>query len=232
MKVFMNSIFRFASVLRTIPMSTVGPLSCVGPNSFSVALRKPMFRKPSTPAVSYGHRIVCLEAVEELPPNLQNIVKLFQKVPETRSKFKKVLQYGKNMKPLPSEFKMRGNKVEGCASQVWVRAFMDDKKVYYEADSDSGLARGVAALLVEGLSGCSPAQIMGVTPDFIEMLGCMQRSTPSRNNGFVNTLKLMQRKALQLSMEAESDSSEIHYAEPSSSDRTYLSYGCSIDLCS
>lgn len=206
----------------TIPMSTVGPLSCVGPNSFSVALRKPMFRKPSTPAVSYDHRIVCLEAVEELPPNLQNIVKLFQKVPETRSKFEKVLQYGKNMKPLPNEFKMRGNKVEGCASQVWVRAFMDDKKVYYEADSDSGLAKGVAALLVEGLSGCSPAQIMGVTPDFIEMLGCMQRSTPSRNNGFVNTLKLMQRKALQLSMEAESDSSEIQYAEQSRSDRKYL----------
>lgn len=209
------AISNFVALLPKVPLSAVGPLSCERPNSFSVALTKPIFRKQSTPAASPAHRIVRQQAVQQLPPKLQNIVKLFQKVPETRSKFRQVLQYGRNMKPLRNEFKIRENKVEGCASQVWVRAFMDDMKVYYEADSDSGLARGVAALLVEGLSGCSTAQIMGVTPDFIEMLGCTQRSTPSRNNGFLNTLKLMQRKALQLSMEKESaaDSGQIQYAE-------------------
>jgi sulfur transfer protein SufE len=211
------AISHFVAALPTVPLSIAPPLSCVEPNSFSVPTRKPIFRKQSIPAVSPSHRIVCLQAVEELPPKLQNIVKLFEELPEVRSKFKQVLQYGKNKKPLAKEFKSKENKVAGCASQVWVRAFMDDMKVYYEADSDSGLARGVASLLVEGLSGCSPAQILGLTPDFIQMLGCTQRSTPSRNNGFLNTLKLMQRKALQLYMEAESagDSNEIHDAEQS-----------------
>jgi len=81
---------------------------------------------------------------------------------------------------------------------------MDDNKVYYEADSDSSLTKGLAALLVEGLSGCSPAEILRLTPDFIQMLGLRQSLTASRNSGFLNMLKLMQKKALKLYMEAES----------------------------
>lgn len=204
----------FSAAMPTVPLS-VGHLGRLELNSFSVPLGKPIFRKPSIPAVSPAHRIVCLQTCEELPPKLQNIVKVFKALPDSRSKFTQVLQYGKNRKPLGKEYKRKENKVEGCASQVWVRAIINDKKVYYEADSDSGLTRGVAALLVEGLSGCSPAQILAVTPDFIQMLGCTQRSTPSRNNGFLNTFKLMQRKALQLYMEAVSADDSIEIQEVS-----------------
>ncbi|KAJ1396211.1 hypothetical protein SESBI_32711 [Sesbania bispinosa] len=62
--------------------------------------------------------------------------------------------YGKNLKPLDAQFKSKENKVEGCVSQVWVRAFLDqDKNVVYEADSDSVLTKGLAALLVQGVFG-------------------------------------------------------------------------------
>ncbi|XP_059076613.1 sufE-like protein 1, chloroplastic/mitochondrial [Cryptomeria japonica] len=61
----------------------------------------------------------------------------------------------------------------------------------------------LAALLVEGLSGSSPAQILGVTSDFVHRLGLKQSLIPSRNNGFLNMLKLMQRKTLQVYLEAE-----------------------------
>jgi sulfur transfer protein SufE len=47
-------------------------------------------------------------------------------------------------------------------------------------------AQGLAALLVEGLSGCAPEEVLGVTPEFIEMLGLKQSLTPSRNNGCVH----------------------------------------------
>lgn len=60
--------------------------------------------------------------------------------------------------------------------------------------------QGLAALLVKGLSGCSPAEVLSVDPaGIIESLGLKQKLTPSRNNGFLNMFRLMQHKAAQLS---------------------------------
>ncbi|KAH9300903.1 hypothetical protein KI387_012486, partial [Taxus chinensis] len=170
----------------------------------NINFRKPSFSKISIPTNSPTSRITCVQAVDQLPPKLQNIVKLFEGVSEPRSKYEQLMHYGKKLNPLAKEFQTRENKVEGCVSQVWVRAFLDDNKVYFEAESDSVLTKGLAALLVEGLSGCSPAEILGVPPDFVHRLGLQQSLTPSRNNGFLNMLKLMQRKALHLYMEVES----------------------------
>jgi sulfur transfer protein SufE len=67
---------------------------------------------------------------------------------------------------------MKENKVEGCVSQVWVRAYLDsDKNVVFEADSDSVLTKGLAALLVNGLSGRPVEEFLRVSPDFAMLLG-------------------------------------------------------------
>ncbi|KAG5546754.1 hypothetical protein RHGRI_018809 [Rhododendron griersonianum] len=146
-----------------------------------------------------------LQPIQELPPKLQEIINLFQAVQETKAKHKQLLFYGKNLKPLETRFKTSENKVQGCVSQVWVRACLDsDKNVVFEADSDSGFTKGLAALLVLGLSGRPVEEILRVSPDFVVLLG--QSLTPSRNNGFLNMLKLMQKKALEVYMEAEKGS--------------------------
>jgi BolA-like protein 1 len=60
--------------------------------------------------------------------------------------------------------------------------------------------QGLAALLVQGLSDCAPADVLGVDPGaIIDGLGLKQKLTPSRNNGFLNMFRLMQQKAAQLS---------------------------------
>lgn len=157
-----------------------------------------------------------LQPIEELPPKLQEIVKLFQSVQEPRAKYKQLLFYGSNLKPLDSQFKTRENKVEGCVSQVWVRAFFDEQRnVVYEADSDSLLTKGLAALLVQGLSGRPVPEILRITPDFALLLGLQQSLSPSRNNGFLNMLKLMQKKALHLEVKGEEDSSSGESSESS-----------------
>ncbi|GAA0159917.1 hypothetical protein LIER_43500 [Lithospermum erythrorhizon] len=157
---------------------------------------KPIYSSPKS--------TVSLQPIEELPPKLQEIVKLFQEVEQPKAKYEQLLFYGKNLTLLDKEFKTNENRVKGCVSQVWVRAYLDDdKNVVFEADSDSMLTKGLAALLVQGLSGRPVAEIVRVTPDFVTLLGLQQGLTPSRNNGFLNMLKLMQRKALQLYVEAE-----------------------------
>eukprot|EP00257_Ricinus_communis_P005438 XP_002519627.2 sufE-like protein 1, chloroplastic/mitochondrial [Ricinus communis] len=145
-----------------------------------------------------------LQPIEELPPKLREIVKLFQSVQEPKAKYEQLLFYGKNLTPLDTQFKTRENKVEGCVSQVWVRAYLDkEKNVVFEADSDSVLTKGLAALLVQGLSGRPVDEVLKVSPDFAVLLGLQQSLTPSRNNGFLNMLKLMQKKALELYVGAE-----------------------------
>lgn len=114
--------------------------------------------------------------------------------------------YGKNLKSLDTQFKTDENKVKGCVSQVWLRAYFDDsdkKTVVFEADSDALITKGLAALLVQGLSGSTVEEILRISPDFIVLLGLKQSLSPSRNNGFLNMFELMQKKALMLYVEAE-----------------------------
>ncbi|MBA0747111.1 hypothetical protein Gogos_009573, partial [Gossypium gossypioides] len=163
--------------------------------------------KSPPPLQSSSSSSTQLQPIEELPPKLQEIIKLFQSVEEPKAKYEQLMFYGKNLNPLDTQFKTKENKVEGCVSQVWVRAYLDkDKNVVYQADSDSVLTKGLAALLVNGLSGRPVQEVLRVSPDFAVLLGLQQSLTPSRNNGFLNMLKLMQRKALELLIEAEKGS--------------------------
>ena len=58
--------------------------------------------------------------------------------------------------------------------------------------------QGLAALLVQGLSGCRPEEVAHLTPDWMTTIGLQQSLTPSRNNGFLNMFGLMRHKAAQL----------------------------------
>ncbi|KAM3743883.1 hypothetical protein ACB098_06G009400 [Castanea mollissima] len=188
---------------KTLIPSKPHNLSFLKPISFQRLPTTPSSSPSPSPSVSASSSEP-LQPIEELPPKLQEIVKLFQSVQEPKAKYEQLLFYGKNLKPLETQFKTKDNKVEGCVSQVWVRAYLDsDDNVVFEADSDSVLTKGLAALLVNGLSGRPVNEVIRVSPDFAVLLGLQQSLTPSRNNGFLNMLRLMQKKALQLAMEAE-----------------------------
>ncbi|KAJ9519120.1 hypothetical protein QJQ45_007671 [Haematococcus lacustris] len=169
---------------------TLGLQSLVG----SVAPSRPQVLRTRHVAVRAS-----ASAATTLPPSLKKIVGAFQMVPDPMARYKQLLFYATKLAKMPAELHVPENKVEGCVSQVWVvPELRDDGKVYWQADSDSQLTKGLAALLVQGLSGCTPQEIMAVQADFIDMLGLKQSLTPSRNNGFLNMLRLMQRKTLQL----------------------------------
>ncbi|KAL3612925.1 hypothetical protein D5086_003945 [Populus alba] len=181
--------------------------------SFFIFSKPISFQKIPTktqPLLASPSKSMSLQPIDELPPKLQEIIRLFQSVQEPKAKYEQLLFYGKNLKPLDSEFKTRENKVEGCLSQVWVRAYLDfEKNVVFEADSDSVLTKGLAALLVQGLSGRPVEEVLRVSPDFVASLELQQSLTTSRNNGFLNMLKLMQKKTLELYMEAEKGSGAV-----------------------
>ena len=148
------------------------------------------------------NRQVCAASAttSNLPPSLASLVSSFQAVPDPMARYKQLLFFATKLETLPDADRIPENKVKGCVSQVWVVPTLkpEDGKIYWKADSDSQLTKGLAALLVQGLSRLTPEEIVKVQPDFIASLGLAQALTPSRNNGFLNMFKLMQAKALEL----------------------------------
>lgn len=131
-----------------------------------------------------------------LPENLQQIVSKFQRRNDPKKRYEQLLWYAKKLENMPEESKTASNKVNGCVSQVYITADFEDGKVWYKGDSDAQLVKGLVALLIEGLNGLTPNEILAVTPDFIEATGLKMSLTPSRANGFYNIFQTMQKKAL------------------------------------
>mmetsp|Transcript_5432 Transcript_5432/g.21236 ORF Transcript_5432/g.21236 Transcript_5432/m.21236 type:complete len:136 (-) Transcript_5432:582-989(-) len=115
-------------------------------------------------------------------------------VPDPMLRYKQLLFLAKKLPPLSKDKRVEANKVPGCTSQVWISVEIIDERVIINADSDSQLTKGLAALIVEGLSGGSKQTILDVPPTFIESFGLNQSLTPSRTSGFLNMLQVVKDK--------------------------------------
>ena len=89
--------------------------------------------------------------------------------------------------------------IEGCQSRVWVDARLEDGKVYYSADSDAIIVKGILALLIRAMQGRTPQQILDLDLYFIEEIGLQENLSPTRGNGVVSTIKQMRLFALAFS---------------------------------
>ncbi|MBQ5635518.1 MAG: SufE family protein [Alistipes sp.] len=90
--------------------------------------------------------------------------------------------------------------IEGCQSRVWVDARLgEDGKVYYSADSDAIIVKGIVSLLCRALSGRTPQEIIDLDLYFIEAIGLKENLSPTRGNGVLATIKQMRLFALAFS---------------------------------
>ena len=102
-------------------------------------------------------------------------------------RYQQLMALAAKLQPMASELKVPENKVPGCLSVVHVSASMeDDGTVTFQGDSDALISKGLVALLVLCLSGCTPEEIAAVQPEFIKASGISAALTPGRNNGFFN----------------------------------------------
>tara|TARA_Y200000002_G_scaffold226431_1_gene186885 strand:- start:404 stop:829 length:426 start_codon:yes stop_codon:yes gene_type:complete len=133
--------------------------------------------------------------------NNEKYINLFKQVEKLKNsadpkrKYEYILWLGKKLKVPNKSMLIKENKVQGCVSEVFVKAIIKDGKLYWEGYSDALITKGLLAFLINGLNELTPKEVVKINSKFIEDTGLKASLTPSRSNGFLNILLKMQSQA-------------------------------------
>ena len=133
--------------------------------------------------------------------NKETYIKLFKQVEKLKNsedpkrKYEYIIWLGKKLKVPNNSVLIPENKVQGCVSEVFVKASLQEGKLYWEGHSDALITKGLLAFLIIGLDALTPKEVININSNFIEETGLKASLTPSRSNGFLNILLKMQSQA-------------------------------------
>ncbi len=123
------------------------------------------------------------ERIKKLKDTLTNMK-------DWESRYQYLIQLGRELPPMRVELQTEDNKVRGCQSQVWLSVrVVEEGRLYFEADSDALIVKGLVALLLMVYQNLTPAEILQTSPQFIKDLGFEQHLSPSRANGLQAMVK-------------------------------------------
>lgn len=119
----------------------------------------------------------------------REIVEEFDFLEDWEQKYEYIIDLGKSLPSLPEEKKKDEYLIKGCQSRVWLDPVFRDGKLYFNADSDGILPKGIVALLVSIYSGHSVDEILNSDFKFIEEIGLQEFLSPTRANGLMAMTK-------------------------------------------
>lgn len=122
----------------------------------------------------------------------QQIIEEFSAYDDWLDKYNLLIEMGKDLPLIDPRYKTNNHLINGCQSRVWLHAELrDDGKVYFSADSDAVITRGMVSLLIRVLSGRTPDEILNTDLHFIDAIGLTEHLSPTRSNGLVSMIKQM-----------------------------------------
>jgi cysteine desulfuration protein SufE len=124
------------------------------------------------------------------------IIEAFSWLESWEEKYEYIIELGKNLPELEEKYKKEENIIKGCQSTVWLVSEFKDGKVFYQADSDAIIVKGLVSMLISVLSGHAPDQILNARLDFIKEIGMMTHLAQTRSNGLVAMVKQIKNYAL------------------------------------
>ena len=124
------------------------------------------------------------------------IVEEFSLFDSWDDKYEYIIDLGKKLPLLEDRHKLDENKVRGCQSTVWLVADYIDGKVYFKADSDAIIVKGLISMLIRVLSGHTPDEIIQASLEFIQKIGMTAHLAQTRANGLLAMVKQMKNYAL------------------------------------
>jgi cysteine desulfuration protein SufE len=126
----------------------------------------------------------------------KEIVEEFALFDSWDDKYEYIIDLGKTLPVLDAKYKTDENRVRGCQSSVWLVADYKDGKLFYQADSDAMIVKGLISMLIRVLSGRTADEIIEAKLDFIREIGMTTHLAQTRSNGLLSMVKQMKHYAL------------------------------------
>lgn len=129
----------------------------------------------------------------------QEIIENFSLFDTWEEKYEYIIDLGKKLPVLDDGYKKEENIIKGCQSTVWLVAEENEGRIYYQADSDAVIVKGLISMLIQVLSGQKAADILNAQMGFINEIGMMQHLAQTRSNGLLSMIKQMKNYAVAFS---------------------------------
>lgn len=133
------------------------------------------------------------KSIEEIE---QEIIEEFSLFDSWDDRYEYIIDLGKKLPVLEEQYKRDENKVRGCQSTVWLVADYKEGRIYYKADSDAVIVKGLISMLIRVLSNQKADDIVNAKLDFIREIGMMNHLAQTRSNGLLAMVKQMKNYAL------------------------------------
>ena len=117
------------------------------------------------------------------------VIEEFEGFTDWMDKYQMLIDLGNDLEPLDAKYKTEQNLIDGCQSRVWLQADYKDGLLYFTADSDALITKGIIALLIEVLSAQTPKDIADADLYFINRIGLRDHLSPTRSNGLLAMVK-------------------------------------------
>jgi cysteine desulfuration protein SufE len=114
-------------------------------------------------------------------------------------KYEHLIDLGKSLPIIEEKDRTDENIIKGCQSRVWLSSEIKDDRVYFKADSDAIITKGMVALIIRVFNGQKPKDIIDAKLEFINKIGLTEHLSPTRANGLVSMINRMKLDAIQLS---------------------------------
>ncbi|CAI8265470.1 MAG: Cysteine desulfuration protein SufE [Flavobacteriales bacterium] len=124
------------------------------------------------------------------------IVSEFAMFDDWMQRYEYMIELGKSLPLIASEYKTDDHIIKGCQSKVWVHADLYNNKIAFTADSDAIITKGIIAILIRVFSNQHPKDILAADTAFIDEIGLKEHLSPTRANGLVSMIKQLKMYAI------------------------------------
>ncbi|MBQ9864260.1 MAG: SufE family protein [Bacteroidales bacterium] len=129
----------------------------------------------------------------------ESIISEFACYDEWLDKYAYIIELGKDCPVIDEKDKTESNLIKGCQSRVWLSCDHHDGRLWFKADSDAVITKGIISLLIRVLDGQTPADILAADLHFIDVIGLKEHLSPTRSNGLTSMVKQIKMYALAFS---------------------------------